>query len=581
MFEIGSINNLICRKITHKLKSMLSDKIATDLILTEEKEKGNKKKNLKKKKNAKKPNKEIIEFTEIPDDDDEECTSPIEVIKHSPEEHLTETNSTPKRSPNNDDKDGDRKLSFGIDRHHDEVSTEHSIEEQKKDEAEFKLTPSNKTWRKNSSSNQLTDLAGRHDSPKRLKSHTFQGVHKDQHPSLCSSVETKCSGSEEEDIKIEEQRYIIQRNTKPAGDKRESHHQKKHQDNRPIQRNNKTISRNTAFQTMVVPVAKAEVDTTDSESGIHNKEENTKKSRDDNLGGFIEVRPRKKSATRNKKDVKEPFKKRRDQNYAESAVREKPKVLVETNKAHSKALIIEPKRVDEGKKIESPQTAPLKTSSTTTPKATLIPEKSSTPTPVSTTTSESVNKTTANVTTTPAPQEGGILPLLQRPAQPKFPRTGKLKLSSPSLDFEALQLSKAKDLAKEFFDAKLERDIYEHVKVLTEGSNKLIKSRILVYKRIEHCVARTFPSNNMKTKIFGSCATGLALTTSDVDIAVSGIETYDRATLCDSLSQISEVLKNFKWVLSNKPILTAHVPVLKLVKFFPFFPLSNSISIGN
>jgi len=99
---------------------------------------------------------------------------------------------------------------------------------------------------------------------------------------------------------------------------------------------------------------------------------------------------------------------------------------------------------------------------------------------------------------------------------------------------------------------------------LTEGSNKLIKSRILVYKRIEHCVARTFPMNNMKTKIFGSCATGLALTTSDVDIAVSGIETYDRATLCDSLSKISEVLKNFKWVLSNKPILTAHVPVLKL-----------------
>jgi len=560
---------------------MLSDQIAADLILNEEKEKGNnKKKTLKKKKNAKKPTKEIIvEPTEIHDEDDE-CTTPMEV-KHSieqTEEHLTETNSTPKKSPN-DDKDGDRKLSFGIDlshRHHDEVSTEHSIEEQKKDEAEFKLTPSNKTWRKNSSSNQLTDLAGRHESPKRLKSHTFQGVHKDQHPSLCSSVETKCSGSEEEDIKIEGQRYIIQRNTK-TGDRRESHQKK--QDKPIIQRNNKNTAQNKNFQTMV-PVAKAEVDTTDSESGIHNKEienENTfnKKSRDDNLGGFIEVRPRKKSATRNKKDVKEPFKKRRDQNYAESAVREKPKVLVETNKTHSKALIIEPKRVDEGKKIESPQTAPLKTSSTTTPKVTLIPEKSFTPTPVST--SEPVNKTTVNVTTTPAPQEGGIPPLLQRPAQPKFPRTGKLRLTSQPLDFDAIQLSKAKDLAKEFFDAKFERDIYEHVKVLTEGSNKLIKSRILVYKRIEHCVARTFPSNNMKTKIFGSCATGLALTTSDVDIAVSGIETYDRATLCESLSKISEVLKNFKWVLSNKPILTAHVPVLKLVIIENFLSINQSL----
>lgn len=72
----------------------------------------------------------------------------------------------------------------------------------------------------------------------------------------------------------------------------------------------------------------------------------------------------------------------------------------------------------------------------------------------------------------------------------------------------------------------------------------------------------------MKTKIFGSCATGLALTTSDVDIAVSGIDTYDRATLCDSLLQICEGLKSFKWLVSFKPILTAHVPVLKLVSYF-------------
>jgi len=73
---------------------------------------------------------------------------------------------------------------------------------------------------------------------------------------------------------------------------------------------------------------------------------------------------------------------------------------------------------------------------------------------------------------------------------------------------------------------------------------------------------------NIKTKIYGSCATGLALTSSDVDIAVSGIEAYDRGQLCDSLLNISNYLKQFKWITSNKPIITASVPILKLVIYF-------------
>ena len=73
----------------------------------------------------------------------------------------------------------------------------------------------------------------------------------------------------------------------------------------------------------------------------------------------------------------------------------------------------------------------------------------------------------------------------------------------------------------------------------------------------------------MKTKMFGSCATGLALPTSDIDLSVSGIDTYDRGRLCECLLIISEALKNFKWVVSQKPILTATVPVLKLVHISP------------
>ena len=49
---------MICRKLTHKLRNMLSEKIASDLILNEEREKmnnNNKKKPSKKKKAKKNP----------------------------------------------------------------------------------------------------------------------------------------------------------------------------------------------------------------------------------------------------------------------------------------------------------------------------------------------------------------------------------------------------------------------------------------------------------------------------------------------------------------------------------------------
>jgi len=69
---------------------------------------------------------------------------------------------------------------------------------------------------------------------------------------------------------------------------------------------------------------------------------------------------------------------------------------------------------------------------------------------------------------------------------------------------------------------------------------------------------------NIKTKIYGSCATGLALTASDVDISVEGIEAFDRNQLSEYFMTINNSLKGFKWVTENKPILTATVPILKL-----------------
>ena len=70
---------------------------------------------------------------------------------------------------------------------------------------------------------------------------------------------------------------------------------------------------------------------------------------------------------------------------------------------------------------------------------------------------------------------------------------------------------------------------------------------------------------NVKTKLFGSCATGLALKTSDIDIAVSGFDILDGPQIVGILQVIYEKLKYFKWEKSAKPIYSAAIPVLKLV----------------
>ena len=73
---------------------------------------------------------------------------------------------------------------------------------------------------------------------------------------------------------------------------------------------------------------------------------------------------------------------------------------------------------------------------------------------------------------------------------------------------------------------------------------------------------------NIETKIFGSCATGLALPSSDVDICVCGVNANTRTELIQSIMTIHEKLKKFKWVVTSKPIVTANVPIVKLVYIF-------------
>lgn len=59
--------------------------------------------------------------------------------------------------------------------------------------------------------------------------------------------------------------------------------------------------------------------------------------------------------------------------------------------------------------------------------------------------------------------------------------------------------------------------------------------------------------------------TGLAYEESDLDLAICGLEVLSRNELTDNIQGLSKLLSNLPFVLSCQAIVTAKVPVLKLV----------------
>lgn len=63
---------------------------------------------------------------------------------------------------------------------------------------------------------------------------------------------------------------------------------------------------------------------------------------------------------------------------------------------------------------------------------------------------------------------------------------------------------------------------------------------------------------------FGSYATGLAIDTSDIDLAVVGVEFSSRKSLQEACMQLASALEHLPFVVSCKAIITAKIPVIKL-----------------
>lgn len=59
-------------------------------------------------------------------------------------------------------------------------------------------------------------------------------------------------------------------------------------------------------------------------------------------------------------------------------------------------------------------------------------------------------------------------------------------------------------------------------------------------KKLQTMAEAAFPNRNPKIKIFGSIKTGLALETSDMDIAVTGLKIDGREEMIDDLNAMAD-----------------------------------------
>ena len=74
-----------------------------------------------------------------------------------------------------------------------------------------------------------------------------------------------------------------------------------------------------------------------------------------------------------------------------------------------------------------------------------------------------------------------------------------------------------------------------------------------------------FVGENPRLILFGSLMTGLALESSDIDMAVTGLKIDDRTVMIMKLQNLANVLQEWKCLENFKSIDTASIPVIKMV----------------
>ena len=111
----------------------------------------------------------------------------------------------------------------------------------------------------------------------------------------------------------------------------------------------------------------------------------------------------------------------------------------------------------------------------------------------------------------------------------------------------------------ESFDQK----ILAHTSKLQATINHYAVERDFVHKRIETIAKASLKCDRLVVRVFGSLITGLALASSDMDMAVTGLDITDRAGLIEDMHTLADGLESWDLIQELKAIDTASIPVIK------------------
>ncbi len=112
---------------------------------------------------------------------------------------------------------------------------------------------------------------------------------------------------------------------------------------------------------------------------------------------------------------------------------------------------------------------------------------------------------------------------------------------------------------------RLSAEIAVRCRAISDFNVRLDSPRQKLAEALQSRIKDAFPGANVATQIYGSTISGLTIESSDIDIGVMGLILASRQDIEAALLRLATALKSATFVESAEPIVTARVPVLKLI----------------
>ena len=113
---------------------------------------------------------------------------------------------------------------------------------------------------------------------------------------------------------------------------------------------------------------------------------------------------------------------------------------------------------------------------------------------------------------------------------------------------------------------KLDQEITDFANQITYNLKLLQPDRESVLNWIKRLASDAYLNQSPQVAVFGSLTTGLALESSDMDLAITDLKIEDRYAMIAEMQKLSNLMQDWECLESFKFIDTASIPVIKMVR---------------